>query len=325
MKTTATFFAFGLLVALARAQVPAESPVTLAAPALPPTFVAISPAATVARTPVDFFRALLNAAPAERETMLAARSATERGLLLAKVREYEALPPGERELRLNATQMRWRLKFLLSASSHERAAHLAALPSAERAALEQRLKNLAQLPARLQTEVRSSQTVIHYYSRPAATLTPATVPPTIPVIHKPASAQSAPRDSRRATVEQFRRFFALNERERARALERLSDAERRSLEHLMQDLDNLPLPLRALCMDALGKFATLAPQEQAEFLKSARRWQGLQPAERETWRDFVNEMPPLPPGFGEPPLPPGFEAASSAPLSPPPLPPMPGR
>lgn len=321
MKTTATIFALGLLLALARAQVPATPPATTVATAPVPAVVATSPAATAPRTPVDFFRALLHAAPAERETMLAARSATERDLLLAKVREYEALPPGERELRLNATQMRWRLKFLLSASARERAAHLAAMPPTERAALEPRLKNLAQLPARLQTEVRSSQTVIHYYSRPTVTLAPAAVPPTIPVVHKTPPAPSAPRDTRRATVEQFRRFFELNERERARALERLSDAERQSLEHLMQDLDHLPVPLRALCLEALGKFATLSPQEQAEFLKSARRWQGLQPAERETWRDFVNEMPPLPPGFGEPPLPPGLEPASA----PPAFPPLPGR
>ena len=324
MKTAATIFALGLLLAPARAQVPATPPATAVPAPLPAAAVATSPAGAGSQTPVDFFRALLVATPAERETMLAVRSASERGLLLGKVREYEALPPGERELRLNATQMRWRLKFLLSASAPVRAAHLAALPPVERAALEQRLHNLEQLPARLQSEVRSSQTVIHYYSRPAATLTSATVPPTIPVIHQATPAPPAPRDTRRATVEQFRRFFELNERERVRALARLSDAERQSLEHLMQDLDNLPLPLRALCMDALGKFATLSPPEQAEFMKSARRWQGLQPAERETWRDFVNELPPLPPGLGEPPLPPGLEPAS-APPSLPPLPPVPGR
>lgn len=300
MKTAATILSLALLLTCARAQT-----------AVP------QPAGVAAHTPVDFFRALLNAAPGERDVMLAARPAAERGPLLAKVREYEALPPGERELRLDATQMRWRLKFLLSASANVRAAHLAALPPVERAALEARLKNLEQLPARLQTEVRGSQMVMQFYSRPAAVpaVAPAAVTPTIPVVHKTVTApvSAAPRDTRRATVEQFRRFFELNERERARALERLSDGERQSLERLMQDLDNLPLPLRALCMDALGKFATLAPVEQAEFLKSARRWQGLQPAERETWRDFVNEMPPLPPGFGEPPLPPGFEAAPTPP------------
>lgn len=316
MNFTAKFIAILIAVscglAIAGAQVPA-SPTTATSTASP----LVSP--TAPRTPVDFFRQLLTANPAAREPMLASRPATERALLLAKVREYEALSTTERELRLTATQMRWHLKNLLPADPRQRAAYLAALPPAERAVLEPRLKNLEQLPPRLQSEARSSQTVIHYYSRPAA---PPLPPGLVPIAHQPAAAPatapSVARNPRQTTVEQFRRFFELNDRDRARALERLPEAERQSLEQLMQELDHLPGPLRALCMDALQKFATLAPREQAEFLQSARRWQGLTPGERETWRDFVTELPPLPPGFGEPPLPPGLE-----PTAPPALPPLP--
>lgn len=321
-KISATLLALSCGLAIASAQVPsapsAASPT--ASPATAPAALSSVPPNT-ARTPVDFFRQLLTASPAAREPMLASRPATERALLLAKVREYEALTPAERELRLNATQMRWHLKNLLPADARQRAAYLAALPPAERAVLEPRLKNLEQLPPRLQSEARSSQTVIHYYSRP---VTPPVPPGLVPIAHQPAAtpapvpapAPSTSRNPRQTTVEQFRRFFELNDRDRARALERLPEAERQSLEQLMQELDHLPGPLRTLCMDALQKFATLSPREQAEFLRSASRWQALTPGERETWRDFVTELPPLPPGFGEPPLPPGFEPASA----PPPLP-----
>ena len=310
VKFTASLIALSCGLVIASAQVP---PAPTAAS--PPVSSLVSPNA--ARTPVDFFRQLLTASPTAREPMLASRPATERTLLLAKVREYEALAPAERELRLTATQMRWHLKNLLPADVRQRAAYLAALPPAERAVLEPRLKNLEQLPPRLQSEARSSQTVIHYYSRPA---TPPLPPGLVPIAHQPtppATAPSVARNPRQTTVEQFRRFFELNDRDRARALERLPEAERQSLEQLMQELDHLPGPLRALCMDALQKFATLAPRDQAEFLRSAGRWQALTPGERETWRDFVTELPPLPPGFGEPPLPPGLEPAAAPPAFPP--------
>ena len=55
------------------------------------------------------------------------------------------------------------------------------------------------------------------------------------------------------------------------------------------------------------------PTERAEFLKNARRWSQMPPAERQAWRDLVAnvpEWPPMPPGFTvpppPPPLPPGF-------------------
>lgn len=309
-KFTATLLALSCGLAIASAQAP---PVPAAASATASPLV--SPNAV--RTPVDFFRELLTASPAAREPMLASRPASERTLLLAKVREYEALSPAERELRLTATQMRWHLKNLLPADARQRATYLAALPPSERAVLEPRLKNLEQLPPRLQTEARSSQTVIHYYSRPAA---PPLPPGVVPIAHQPAQPTmppSAVRNPRRTTVDQFRRFFELNDRDRARALERLPEAERQSLEQLMQELDHLPGSLRARCMDALQKFATLSPRDQAQFLQSARRWQGLTPGERETWRDFVIELPPLPPGFGEPPLPPGLEPTTAPPALPP--------
>ena len=65
-----------------------------APPPLPPT----------GASPVDFFRQLLAMSPAERNQSLTNRSPEIRARILAKVREYQALGPDERELRLRATE-----------------------------------------------------------------------------------------------------------------------------------------------------------------------------------------------------------------------------
>ena len=66
--------------------------------------------------------------PAERENYLTNRPPEIRARILAKVREYEALDPNERELRLRATELRWYLLPLLHESPTNRAARLAAIP-----------------------------------------------------------------------------------------------------------------------------------------------------------------------------------------------------
>ena len=65
------------------------------------------------QSPVDFFRQLLAMTPAERVASLTNRPPEARARILAKVREYQALGPDERELRLRATELRWYLTPLL--------------------------------------------------------------------------------------------------------------------------------------------------------------------------------------------------------------------
>jgi hypothetical protein len=80
------------------------------------------------KSPVDLFRELLAMTPAGRENYLTNRPPGIRARILAKVREYEALDPNERELRLRATELRWYLLPLLHESPTNRAAQLAAIP-----------------------------------------------------------------------------------------------------------------------------------------------------------------------------------------------------
>src|SRR5271170_4463864 len=71
-------------------------------------------------TPVAYFRGLLGMTPAERDRVLADKSEEQRQQVLAKVREYEALPPEVREARLLQTELHWRLLVLLPLDPAER-------------------------------------------------------------------------------------------------------------------------------------------------------------------------------------------------------------
>src|SRR5687767_6917141 len=60
-------------------------------------------------SPVDFFRRLLPMTPEQRESALEKYSPKTREFVTAKVKEYEALPPEERENRLRTLELRWHL------------------------------------------------------------------------------------------------------------------------------------------------------------------------------------------------------------------------
>src|SRR5580658_7640244 len=64
-------------------------------------------------TPVAYFRGLLGMTPAERERLLAGQPTERRTQVLAKVREYEALPREVREERMRQTDLHWHLLNLL--------------------------------------------------------------------------------------------------------------------------------------------------------------------------------------------------------------------
>ena len=102
------------------------------------------------KSPVDLFRELLAMTPAERENYLTNRPPGIRDRILAKVREYEALDPNERELRLRATELRWYLLPLMHESPTNRAARLAAIPDDLRPLVKNRLQQWDILPPPLQ-------------------------------------------------------------------------------------------------------------------------------------------------------------------------------
>jgi hypothetical protein len=252
------------------------------------------------KSPVDFFRQLLAMTPDEREVFLTNRPPSIRARILAKVAEYEALDPDERELRLRATDLRWYLMPLLRDSPADRAARLALVPADVRDLVQARLVEWSLLPPSLQQEFLENEHILRYFANVDASNS------------APEDLSRAPDESerthwnelseaeRRQVTAGFNRFFELTPDEKEKSLNTLSEAERQQMGKTLQAFDDMPAWQRAECVNAFAKFASMTAPEQAEFLKNAERWSAMSPAERQAWRDLVvnvPQWPPLPIGF----------------------------
>jgi hypothetical protein len=114
-----------------------------------PTGAAVPPVPS----PVEYFRKLLGMTAVERRDLLAGRSPESRKQIMTKVREYESLRPNVRELRLQATELRWYLAPLMKTPSTNRAPALALIPPDDRVRVEARLKEWDRLPPQVQQEL----------------------------------------------------------------------------------------------------------------------------------------------------------------------------
>jgi hypothetical protein len=241
-------------------------------------------------SPVAFFRKLLAMSPAERLNALTNRPAAARDRILAKVDEYENLSPNERELRLRATDLRWWFTPLLSLSPAEQDQRLAQVPADLRPMIQSRLDQWRILPPPLQKEYLESDQAVQYL-----TLLPTPPPPEV------AARQ-------RKIAEQFHSFFELTPNEKEQTLDELSDVERSQMEETLKTFERLPPQQRQLCVQNYAKFVGMSARERAEFLKNADRWSKMSPADRQSWRELVQQVPIWPDGWTPrqtPPLPPG--------------------
>jgi len=228
------------------------------------------------------------------------------------VREYEALDPNERELRLRATELRWYLLPLLHESPTNRAARLAAIPDDLQPLVKNRLRQWDILPPPLQAEFLESDRTLRYFTHvdPAQRLLPP-LPEDKRVNPGPPDRDLArwnilSDEQRQKITAQFNQFFELTPMEKKKTLNTLSDAERQQMEKTLETFGKLPPAQRLKCIRAFTEFAGMSAQEKQDFLKNAQRWSQLPPKERQTWRDLVThvpEWPPLPPAL-MPPMPP---------------------
>jgi len=280
-------------------------PVSAKSPLVPASIMPPLP-----QSPVKFFRQLLAMTPQERATYLTNRPPEIRERILAKVREYLVLEPDERELRLQATELRWYLMPLLRESPTNRTARLAQVPDDLRGLVQSRLAEWSILPPSLQKEFLDNEGILHYFSHVDSTNSPSSEgrlgPSDAQQMHWNALSEV---DRNRITSE-FNRFFELTPVEKQKTLNTLSDIERAEMEKTLQSFDKLPLAQRTKCIHAFTKFAGMSPVERAEFLKNAERWSQLPPKERQAWRDLVARVPlwpPLPTASVMPPLPPKIQ------------------
>jgi hypothetical protein len=276
---------------------------------------AIPPPLPSLGSPVDTFRELLGMTSEQRKSALAARPAETRQGLLAKLREYQSLQPEERELRLRATELRWWLLPFLRQPATNRIAQLAVIPADLRKLVDDRLAQWDLLPPDFQKELldKEDSARLEALTVVQREQSLARLPPERRVALEADLARwrALTEDQRRATCLQFDGYFNLTPREQKKVLSTLSETQRQQMEQTLRAFEQLPLEKRRVCVRSFEKFANLVPAERLQFLKNAKRWQQMSLAEREAWRNLVNnapDWPPLPPGLGEtpPPLPPGL-------------------
>ena len=164
------------------------------------------------KSPVDLFRELLAMTHAERENYLTNRPPGIRARILAKLRDYEALDPNERELRLRATELRWYLLPLLHESPTNRAAQLAAIPDDLQPLVKNRLQQWQILPPPMQTEFLESERTLRYFTH----VDSPNNPPLPPMPPNPDMARwnTLSDDQRQKITAQCNRFFELTPMEK---------------------------------------------------------------------------------------------------------------
>ena len=264
------------------------------------------PSPSPVKSPVDVFRELLAMTPPERETALSNRPPAIRVRIRAKLKEYAALEPNERELRLQATELRWYLLPLLREPPGNRADRLRSIPNDLQPLVRSRLAQWDILPPPLQKEFLDSDRSLGYFARidPARSASP---PPLPPGATGPRGSMPALTDDQRERIgAQFNQFFELTPLEKQKALNTLSASERQQMEKALATFGQLPPVQRLKCIQAFTEFAGMSPAEKQDFLKNAQRWSRMSPNERQAWRDLVAHVPqwpPFPPASISPPYP----------------------
>lgn len=286
----------------AQPAVPSVHPVGAASATVPPL-----PPLT---SPVDQFRALLALSPAARESHLTSRPPAIRLRILAKLQEYDAMKPDERELRLRNTQLRWYLLYFMQMPPANRASQLAEVPEAGRPFVQAHLNDWDKLPTDEQQDILKYEKLIENLIEQG--LTNAIVARNvIPGNFKNLDAfLKLPLEQRQQMYDGFQRFFELSDAEKEKTLGVLPPAERLQMEAALKKFAKLPKARRAQCLNSFTEFSSMSEAEREEFIRNAERWRELSPAERQAWRELVYRLPKGPP------LPPGI-------AMPPPLPPMP--
>lgn len=269
------------------------------------------------KSPVDSFRELLAMTLDERKKSLADRPPEIQKRILAKVREYEALKPDDRELRLRATELRWYLLPLMNLPATDRAVQLALIPADVRPLIEDRLEQWDRLSLAAQKDFFENDQAMQYFTQLESSteeqrqkiLADISASRRQRLEAGIARLRAMPERQRREITNRFSQFFDLTPKEKEKTLGTLSEAEREQMEKTLRTFEKLTPEKRAQCVNAFQKFTSMSLAERQLFLKNAERWRLMSPTERQAWRDLVAKVPvwpPLPPGFSSqrPPLPP---------------------
>ncbi|MBU6410319.1 MAG: DUF3106 domain-containing protein [Verrucomicrobia bacterium] len=302
-QTAAIVTALALTVLSGQAQVATNSLRSRSAP------VAIMPPPAAVRSPVDFFRNLLEMPPLQLHEFLAAKPPGIRVRIVAKIREYMALDPNQRELKLRATELRWYLLPLLHEPTASQTNQIARIPADLLPLVRARLEQWDALPSQLRGEFLDNERTLLYFTDVQGSKSNVASVPARPA---PAPGDQArwnalSQGARAKITRQFNEFFQLTPDEARQTLQTLSAPERAQMERTLKTFNSLPPAQRLRCIRAFTDFAGMSPRDRAEFLKNAAKWAQMSPSQRQAWRDLVASVPlwpPMPPSLIMPPMPP---------------------
>jgi hypothetical protein len=256
-------------------------------------------------SPISQFRRWLSMSATDLDRDLSKRPESQRKILRAKIEEYQLMPPEMRDLRLRQVELRWYLVPLMHMDPKQRATRLSSIPAEYQNTIKERLEQWDLLPPPIQKEALESEITRNYLirldnssrSEREVILTRLPMERRKEVEQELARWQSLTPRQKQTRYSRFDYFFELNPQEKQKVLNALSDEERAQMQNVLERFNNLPRAQRQHCIESFHKLASLTPEEQDQFLKNAERWQALSPADRESWREMVNALPPLPPGL----------------------------
>jgi len=254
-----------------------------------------------AQSPVESFRRLLEATPAERAVMLQDRTEAQREVITAKISEYAILPPPVREWRLKATELRWYLMPLIQKEPGQRGVLLEMIPDGDRELVEARLKQWDSLPLREREEMLDSQIALGYLARPAKIPVRVDGGRNDPRLRKLEISvenwKRLPPEKQKAITSQFNSFFTLSASEKQKTIALFTGNEQARLQQTVRSFEGMSESTRRQCIDAMQRIAQMSGEERYTFLKNVERWNSISEGERRQWRTLVAKVPPLPPGF----------------------------
>lgn len=266
------------------------------------------------KSPLDSFRKLLAMDAEQRMAELAKRSESSAKVLTRKLAEYDAMEPGLRELRLQATELGYYLYPMLTRPKPQREISLKHMPKKFAGLIRVRLEKWDQLPQDLKDGILQNQWMMHavlrYGPKFASTAFAEKLPPSVSrkVEKHIAAWQSLTPEKRQKLLRSFNSFFSLNSDEQERVIARLPEYQRAKVFATLGEIQRLPVTSREECMSALQRFIAMDAKQRMAFFHNAEQWRKLSELEKKSWRTVVrefakpapSEMPPLPPGMGEP-------------------------
>lgn len=274
----------------------AQSPPVLPSPAGVATNTIPTPPLPVFHPRTQLFRDVLAMSGSDREQFLANRPAQNRAPLEAKIREYEAMTPEQRETVLHATQLHEYLQYFVQIPPAERAPQLALVPQDYQAEVTGRLQMFDRLPPPLQKEVLATDSTKAYIlgAAPTNALHTAVMPPLPP--DPLATLSRLTPEQREKLFANFEHFFDLSDEDRQKVLATLPVPERTQVVKTLSELEKLPSGQRERGLQSISKLANMTEEQRQVFYANADRWEKMTPAERETWRKMATHLPPpLPP------------------------------